>query len=844
MTYKLSDSLTSILSQSKTEADRLGMVYVDASCLLLGLLRKASAKTNELIFEMGTTPSAVLTATEEMAMRNSQTTNTVSMTLQANEGEIVFSSDSQRIMRLTLLEARVAGSSVAEEQHLMLAILRDKNNEASKLLGTLGITYNKMAKLLNIKPSIQDGYGYVSEEPEEFHDNENGNSSNGSNVETKQKPTTETPVIDNYGTDLTRLAAEGALDPVIGRRNEIQRIAQILSRRKKNNPILIGPPGVGKSAVVEGLAGLISKNQVPRNLVGKRIVALDMASMVAGTQYRGQFEERIRRLIQELRDHREIVLFIDEIHTIIGAGGAAGSLDAANMLKPALARGEVQCIGATTTDEYRKTIEKDGALERRFQKLQLEPTTTEETLQILRNIKDRYEDHHNVTYTDDALSACVALTEKYVTDRALPDKAIDALDEAGSRVHLTGIETPKEIEEMEKRLAELKAQKTEAARAQHFEYAAQLRDEGARLETELEKMYLEWQKQQKTNRPVVDAQEIAEVVSMISGVPVQRLATDETIRLRGMRGALSSKVIAQDEAIDKLVRAITRNRLGLKEGDRPVGTFLFVGPTGVGKTYLVKCLAEWMFGRKDSLIRIDMSEYGEKFSATRLVGAPPGYVGYDEGGQLTEKVRRHPYSVILLDEIEKAHPDVFNMLLQVMDEGRMTDGNGTTVDFRNTIIIMTSNSGSRQLKDFGAGVGFSTTQGEISGKLAESIVRKALSRQFAPEFLNRLDDIIMFAPLNSEDATRIVDLELASFQKRLDAQNIKIELTPEAKALIVKEGFDAKYGARSLKRAIQSHIEDKLCDILIDESEASATSAEPRLVRFDIEGTTLKATLT
>ncbi len=807
MTYKLSDSLTSILSQSKTEADRLGMVYVDASCLLLGLLRKASAKTNELIFEMGTTPSAVLTATEEMAMRNSQTTNTVSMTLQANEGEIVFSSDSQRIMRLTLLEARVAGSSVAEEQHLMLAILRDKNNEASKLLGTLGITYNKMAKLLNIKPSIQDGYGYVSEEPEEFHDNENG-SSNGSNVETKQKPTTETPVIDNYGTDLTRLAAEGALDPVIGRRNEIQRIAQILSRRKKNNPILIGPPGVGKSAVVEGLAGLISKNQVPRNLVGKRIVALDMASMVAGTQYRGQFEERIRRLIQELRDHREIVLFIDEIHTIIGAGGAAGSLDAANMLKPALARGEVQCIGATTTDEYRKTIEKDGALERRFQKLQLEPTTTEETLQILRNIKDRYEDHHNVTYTDDALSACVALTEKYVTDRALPDKAIDALDEAGSRVHLTGIETPKEIEEMEKRLAELKVQKTEAARAQHFEYAAQLRDEGARLETELEKMYLEWQKQQKTNRPVVDAQEIAEVVSMISGVPVQRLATDETIRLRGMRGALSSKVIAQDEAIDKLVRAITRNRLGLKEGDRPVGTFLFVGPTGVGKTYLVKCLAEWMFGRKDSLIRIDMSEYGEKFSATRLVGAPPGYVGYDEGGQLTEKVRRHPYSVILLDEIEKAHPDVFNMLLQVMDEGRMTDGN------------------------------------EISGKLAESIVRKALSRQFAPEFLNRLDDIIMFAPLNSEDATRIVDLELASFQKRLDAQNIKIELTPEAKALIVKEGFDAKYGARSLKRAIQSHIEDKLCDILIDESETSATSAEPRLVRFDIEGTTLKATLT
>ena len=582
---------------------------------------------------------------------------------------------------------------------------------------------------------------------------------------------------------------------------------------------------------------------MPRSLIGKRIVALDMAAMVAGTQYRGQFEERIRRLIQELQNHKEIILFIDEIHTIIGAGGAAGSLDAANMLKPALARGEVQCIGATTTDEYRKTIEKDGALERRFQKLQLEPTTVDETLLILKNIRDRYEDHHNVRYTDEALEACVRLTEKYVTDRALPDKAIDALDEAGSRVHMTELSVPEDIEEMEKHIAALKEQKTAAARVQHFEQAAQLRDEVKRLTEVLERRNAEWLASQRENRSTVGAEEVAAVVSQISGVPVQKLATDETMRLRGMRQALSEKVVAQDDAIQKVVRAITRNRLGLKEGDRPVGTFLFVGPTGVGKTYLVKCLAEWMFGRKDALIRIDMSEYGEKYSASRLVGAPPGYVGYEEGGQLTEKVRRHPYSVILLDEIEKAHPDVFNMLLQVMDEGRMTDGNGTTVDFRNTIIIMTSNSGSRQLKEFGAGVGFTSAQGDVDGKLAESIVRKALSRQFAPEFLNRLDDIIMFRPLNTDDATRIADLELAAFQQRLDAQHLRLELTPEAKALIVREGFDAKYGARSLKRAIQTHIEDKLCDILIDLPADAGAPREARTVRFDVDGATLKAEL-
>lgn len=842
MTYQLSSALTEILSKSKEEANKYGIPYVDSTCFLLALLHKDDSRTNALIYESGATPSEVLRDAEALMERSRARAETLSMTLQPSAGEIVLSADGQRILRLTLLEARVAGVQYAEEEHLFLAMLRDKDNDAGNMLKRHDITYAKMAEQLHLNRRPQAGYGYLSDEPEDYPGSGN-DTQKSTKAENKNNPTSDTPVTDNYGTDLTKLASEGALDPVVGRHEEILRIAQILSRRKKNNPILIGPPGVGKSAVVEGLAGLIAKRQVPRLLLGKRIVALDMASLVAGTQYRGQFEERIRRLIQELQSHKEIILFIDEIHTIIGAGGAAGTLDAANILKPALARGEVQCIGATTTDEYRKSIEKDGALERRFQKLQLEPTSPDETLQILQNIKSRYEDHHNVHYTDDALEACVRLTEKYVTSRALPDKAIDALDEAGSRVHMTELDVPADIKEMEQHIAKLKEEKTSAARMQHFERAAQLRDEVQQLTEVLDRRNSEWLASQREHRPIVDADAIAEVVSQISGVPVQRLAADETMRLRGMQQALSEKVVAQDDAICKVVRAITRNRLGLKEAGRPVGTFLFVGPTGVGKTYLVKCLAEWMFGRKDALIRIDMSEYGEKFSASRLVGAPPGYVGYEEGGQLTERVRRHPYSVVLLDEIEKAHPDVFNMLLQVMDEGRMTDGNGTTVDFRNTIIIMTSNSGSRQLKEFGAGVGFSASRSSVDGKMAESIVRKALSRQFAPEFLNRLDDIVMFRPLNTEDATRIADLELGSFQKRLDAQRIRLELTPAAKALIVKEGFDPQYGARSLKRAIQMHIEDKLCDYLLDLPESKdeqGVDQTERLVRFDVEGETLK----
>ena len=600
---------------------------------------------------------------------------------------------------------------------------------------------------------------------------------------------------------------------------------------------------MGKSAIVEGLANLIISSKVPRVLQHRRIIALDMASIVAGTQYRGQFEDRLQRLIKELRAHREIILFIDEIHTIIGAGSAPGSLDAANILKPALARGEIQCIGATTTDEYRKTIEKDGALERRFQKIQLEPTTSEQTLEILRNLKKRYEEHHNVTYTDDALQACVNLTERYISDRALPDKAIDALDEAGSRVHISGVKVPENIEKLEKCIADLKRHKTEAAKAQNYELAANLRDEVAQLTDKLEHANKDWIDSLKEDRPTVTAEDISTIVSMMSGIPVQRMAQDESIRLRGMKAALQAKVISQDEAISHLVRSITRNRLGLKGTDRPIGTFLFVGPTGVGKTYLVKCLAEWMFGSKEDLIRIDMSEYGEKYSTSRLVGAPPGYVGYDEGGQLTEKVRRHPYSVILLDEIEKAHPDVFNTLLQVMDEGRLTDGNGTTVDFRNTIIIMTSNSGTRQLKDFGRGIGFKeAATDDADGKMVEQIIRKALQKQFSPEFLNRLDDIITFHPLTEADAGKIADLEIGALKERLEKMQLSLELTTAAKDYVVKKGFNVQYGARSLKRSIQANIEDAICDLIMNETQDK--TEQPQTIRFDVVDEKLVAQFT
>lgn len=824
MPYKLSTSLIRIISSFMRVASEYGLQLADAPVFMLAILRDGKNRCVELLESNGINTkrlaeiiAAPLNAVAPAPTSVFSVSSSINF-LSDNGVSVALSNEGSRIMRLMLFEARQNGDEEADETHLLLAILRDKDNEARKILNDMGITYAAVSSLLMHQQDASAGFSYADDAPQDPLQ-EDADNPNPGYVRTTQRDnaSSDTPIIDNFGTDITRLAAEGALDPVVGRENEILRMAQILSRRKKNNPILIGMPGVGKSALVEGLAALINARKVPHNLQDKRIVALDMSSIVAGTQYRGQFEERLRRLIQELRDHKEIILFIDEIHTIIGAGSAPGSLDAANILKPALARGEVQCIGATTTDEYRKTIEKDGALERRFQKIQIEPTTHEETLQILHNIKSRYEEHHNVAYSDEAIESCVSLSEKYITDRVLPDKAIDILDEAGSRVHIANDATPPHIRDMETTIEELKKKKSAFAQAQNYEAAAKLRDELAEKEAQLQAHLQQWQAERKDKPVEVSADDIANVVSLMSGVPVERVAQAEQQRLKNMHAALSEKVIAQDEAIRRLANAITMSRLGLRSHNRPIGTFLFVGPTGVGKTYLVKTLAEWMFGKSESLIRIDMSEYGEKFSTSRLVGAPPGYVGYDEGGQLTEQVRRHPYSVVLLDEIEKAHPDVFNMLLQVMDEGRLTDGNGVTVDFRNTIIIMTSNSGTRQLKDFARGIGFQTkVQDAISADTAESIVRKALRNQFSPEFLNRLDDIIMFNPLNAEAAARIAQLQIAELSERLAAMNIQLSITPAAREYIVQEGWDAQYGARAMKRSIQKNVEEPLSRYLLD----------------------------
>ena len=744
--------------------------------------------------------------------------------------ELVLNEKASNILKLAVLEARIQRTTKVDEQHLLLAILHDAaNNSAKQILELNNMNYEDAMAMFYAPQNteIRNGIGLPDEDEEEFEETSaTGKSSasgkSGSTATAQKKPESKTPVLDTFGTDLTRAATEGKLDPCVGREKEIQRVIEILGRRKKNNPILIGEPGVGKSAIVEGLAQQIAAHHTSPMLFGKRIYTLDMTGVVAGTKYRGQFEERLKALMKEIEANPEVIVFIDEIHTLIGAGSTPGSMDAANILKPALARGTIQCIGATTLDEYRNSIEKDGALERRFQKVIVEPTTQEETLQILRNIKDRYEHHHHVSYTDEALVACVKLTDRYVTDRFMPDKAIDALDETGSRVHLSNAQIPPEIAEKEQEIARTKERKNMAVKNQDFEKAAAYRDRQTVLETELKEMNERWSKGEGEERQVVDAEQVADVVSMMTGVPVQRMAEQEGIRLKGMSQELKGAVIGQDKAIDKMVRAIQRNRVGLKDPNHPIGVFMFLGPTGVGKTYLAKKLAEFMFGSSEALIRIDMSEYTESFNTSRLIGAPPGYVGYEEGGQLTERVRRHPYSIVLLDEIEKAHANVYNLLLQVLDEGRLTDGNGRLVDFRNTVIIMTSNAGTRQLKDFGRGVGFSAAGSnglmlnEEDKEHARNIVQKALSKQFSPEFLNRLDEIITFDQLDLEAIKQIIDIELKGLYKRIEQVGYKIDLSEEAKEFVASKGYDVQFGARPLKRAIQNYIEDGVSDLIVN----------------------------
>lgn len=819
MSNEFTQQVSDIVVYGKEEANRLLNDHIEPEHLLLGILRDGECKAAEILKSFYLDLKGIKNELETQLREKS--------ILENYSQDISFSEEASKILTLSKLEARLMNDEKVDTPHILLAIMRDNQNNAYKILEKNDVTYEKVIDRIKQEEAPFDGLDFNDDEEEEGigrrgnADKNNGAfgfSANRQATQTEQKQAEEdTPYLDNYGIDLTKAAEGGKLDPVVGREKEIERIAQILSRRKKNNPILIGEPGVGKSAIAEGLALRIVEKRVSRALFGKRIVSLDMTAVVAGTKYRGQFEERIRAILTEVKKHPDVILFIDEIHTIVGAGSAAGSMDAANMLKPALARGEIQCIGATTLDEYRKNIEKDGALERRFQKVLVEPTSPEETLQILRNIKDKYEEHHNVTYTDEALEACVRLTDRYVTDRYFPDKAIDAMDEAGSRIHLTHISVPQEIEEQERLIEEAQQHKNEAIRLQNFELAASFRDRENQYTEQLERLKNEWKEKLKDNRETVDAPQIEEVVSMISGVPVQRMAQAEGVRLKGMKQALLSKVIGQDKAVETLVRSIQRSRVGLKDPNKPIGTFLFLGPTGVGKTHLAKELAKNMFGTTDAIIRIDMSEYMEKFTVSRLIGAPPGYVGYEEGGQLTEKVRRHPYSIVLLDEIEKAHSDVFNMLLQVMDEGRLTDSLGRTVDFKNTIIIMTSNIGTRQLKEFGKGIGFTAQTGENEKEHANSVIRKALNKSFAPEFINRLDEIVTFDQLDIASLEKIIDIELAGLYKRIEGCGYHLLLDQEAKRFVAEKGYDVQFGARPLKRSIQNHLEDGLAELIINE---------------------------
>lgn len=833
MTSQFSPKVSQILAFSREEAARLASRSVGPEHLLLGLLRDKTGPVYELLAKSDINFSSVKYELEQK-VREDDITHPLSTS------ELVLNEKASNILKLAVLEARIQAQQMVDEQHLLLAILHDHvNNGAKEVLEFNNMNYEDTLAYFQQKAGhVKDGIGLPDDD--EFEDdsvlNQNGSNSQKSKssagtAQRQERQGTKTPVLDSFGTDLTKAAADGKLDPVVGREREIQRVTEILCRRKKNNPILIGEPGVGKSAIVEGLAQMITLHHTSPVLFNRRVITLDMTAIVAGTKYRGQFEERVRALIKEIEQNPDVIIFIDEIHTLIGAGSTPGSMDAANILKPALARGTIQCIGATTLDEYRKSIEKDGALERRFQKVMVEPTTQEQTVEILHNIKERYGQHHHVDYSDDAIMACVKLTERYITDREFPDKAIDAMDEVGARVHLKHAQIPPEITEKEKEIGFIKEKKQAAVRNQNFELAAGYRDRQTELEDELKQLQDEWSNNETKNRDTVTEQDVADVVSMITGVPVQKMAEAEGVRLKGMAKELKSNVIAQDTAIDKMVKAIQRNRLGLRDANHPIGAFMFLGPTGVGKTYLAKKLAEFMFGSADALIRIDMSEYSESFNTSRLVGAPPGYVGYEEGGQLTERVRRHPYSIVLLDEIEKAHGNVFNMLLQVLDEGRLTDGNGRLVDFRNTVIIMTSNAGTRQLKDFGRGVGFNakgigTNINDSDKEYARSIIQKSLSKQFSPEFLNRLDEIITFDQLDINAIKKIIDLELKGLYKRIEELGYHMTITEKAKEFVATKGYDIQFGARPLKRAIQNYIEDGICEMLLDDKlEKGATIA-------------------
>lgn len=830
MNYKYSDRITRILGYSKEEALRLNNDYIGPEHIMLGMIRDGES-------------DALTSIKSKLCIDMDGIKHEIEDSLRKEEGlktstDIALDQKSTTIMRLAVLEARLMRSEESDVEHVLLAMMKHNNNMVARIFRERHVTYKDMYDCFNSQKAPAHPKDNVEFDDEEDEDTLPPSSGFGpsSNSFRQSVPTakagksanTDTPAIDKFGYDLTKAAAEGALDPVVGRDREIERLAQILSRRKKNNPVLIGEPGVGKSAIVEGLATRINQRKVSRILFNKRIISLDMSSIVAGTKYRGQFEERMRNVISELQANPDIIIFIDEIHTLVGAGNQAGQMDAANMMKPALSRGELQCIGATTLDEYRKSIEKDGALERRFQKIIVEQTSPEETLTILHNIKDRYEEHHNVVYSEEALQACVKLAERYIADRSFPDKAIDIMDEAGSRVHINNVVVPIEIEKQEKLIADFNQMKDEAIKREDYAQACEYRDKVRQLTVELDEIKADLNSRMVDQRQTITESDVAQTVSMMTSIPVNKMTTAEGVNMKGMRQALKNFVIAQDSAVDKLVRSIQRSRVGLKDPNRPIGTFMFLGPTGVGKTYLAKKLAEYMFGTADSMIRVDMSEYMEKFTVSRLVGAPPGYVGYDEGGMLTERVRRKPYSIVLLDEIEKAHPDVFNLLLQVMDEGRLTDSQGRTVDFRNTVIIMTSNVGTRQLKEFGRGVGFSAMSGKDDKEVSRSVIQKALNKQFSPEFLNRIDEIITFDQLELDAILEIINVELQGLYKRIEALGMKLVISEEAQKFIAEKGYDKQFGARPLRRAIQQNLEDRISEMIVEEevSEGDVIIAE------------------